>query len=123
MGIIYNTCTGNVEGRLRNKMIFSPFNITTVKRRELNIRLKISERLNTLTDSLSVLGSTIALSYLRDEITIIIPIRLRYTEYIPKDSGEKNRRRKGWRRIDINWAITVPEINIEALRRSSDRRR
>jgi hypothetical protein len=84
-----------VEGRFRNEIIFPPFINTIKKRRRSNKKLKIRARLKTFADSLSVLGRTMASSNRREEITIMILIKLRYTEYIPKDSGEKNRLRNG----------------------------
>jgi hypothetical protein len=48
-----------------------------IKRKKLNKKLKISARLKTFADSLLVFGRTIASSNLREEITVIIPIRLR----------------------------------------------
>ena len=75
--MIYKTRTGIVEGRFKNAIIFPPFINTIKKSRRSNKKLKISARLKTFADSLSVLGRTIASSNLREEITIMIPIKLR----------------------------------------------
>jgi hypothetical protein len=72
-----NTGTGKVDGRFRNEMIFAPLRMTIKKSRRLKLKLKISDSPRTLDDSLSVFGRTIASSNLRDEMTTIIPIRLR----------------------------------------------
>jgi hypothetical protein len=50
--------------------------ITIRKSRALKQKLKIMDNPNTFADSLSVFGKTIASSYLNEDITIIIPIRL-----------------------------------------------
>jgi hypothetical protein len=46
----------------------------------LKEKLKMSDRASRFADSLSVLGKTIASSYRKEDITIMIPIRLKYTE-------------------------------------------
>jgi hypothetical protein len=74
---MYKTRTGKFDGRFRKVIIFPPVIMTNTKRRRSNMKLKISARLKTFADSLSVFGRTMASSYLREEITIIIPIRLR----------------------------------------------
>lgn len=74
---MYKTGTGKFSGRFRNRIIFSPFKRTAIKRRRLIRKLKMSARLKTFADSLSVFGRTIASSNLREEMTVIIPIRLK----------------------------------------------
>jgi ABC-type transporter lipoprotein component MlaA len=83
-------------------MIFPPSISTIKKRSRSNKKLKISDKHNRFADSLSVFGRTIASSNLSEDITIIIPIKLTYTEYIPNDSGEKNLLRNGCSNIDIS---------------------
>jgi len=54
----------------------------------LNKKFNNKARKKTLAASLSFLGNMMASSYLNDEIIINIPIKLRYTAYAPKISGE-----------------------------------
>jgi hypothetical protein len=74
--MIYNIHAGKVEGRFRNVMILPPSIRTIKKRRRSKQKLKISDNPKTFADSLSVLGRTMASSYLREEITIMILIKL-----------------------------------------------
>jgi len=94
-GIIKRTDTGKPDGRFRKTMIFLPRRSTNMNMKRLKTKLIITDRPTRLIDSLSDFGKTIASSNLKDDITIIIPTRLRYTEYIPKDSGENNLLRIG----------------------------
>jgi len=75
--MIYKSHTGKEAGRFRNLMIFPPIATTNKKRIRLIEKLNINDRPNMFADSLSVLGKTIASSYRREDITIMIPIRLR----------------------------------------------
>ena len=59
------------------------------------------DRNNRFAESLSFRGNTIASSYLKDEIIRIMPTNERYTEKVPKTSGEKYLRRKGWSKIEM----------------------
>jgi hypothetical protein len=77
IGIRYNTATGKSEGRFKNETRLSLNMTTTTKRSMLITKLKNSESPMRLIDSLSVLGITIASSNLKDETTVIIPIRLK----------------------------------------------
>ena len=81
---------GKFAGRLRKEMIFPPNKKTEKNIMRLKNKLIIRDRPRRFTDSLSDFGSTIASSYLNEDNIIIIPTKLRYTEYIPNDSGEKN---------------------------------
>jgi hypothetical protein len=74
--MIYNIQTGKVDGRLRNVMILPPIIRTIKKSMRSKQKLKISDNPKTFADSLSVLGRTMASSYRREEITIMIPIKL-----------------------------------------------
>jgi hypothetical protein len=87
---MYNMLTGKFDGRLRKEIILPPNRYTRINMIRLTVKFRISERPTRFIDSLSDLGSTIASSYLKEEITIMIPTRLRYTEKIPNDSGEKS---------------------------------
>ena len=123
MGIIARSDTGKFSGRFRNALIPSPDNSTIIRIVRLIVRLNINESPRRLTDSLSDFGRTMASSYLSDDATIIIPTRLRYTEYIPKSSAVKSLLSRGCSNIEIIWAIIAPETRTVALRRSSDLRK
>jgi hypothetical protein len=87
--------TGKFEGRLRKEVIFPPRRYTRINMIRLTAKFIINESPTRFIDSLSDFGSTMASSYLKEEITIMIPTRLRYTEKIPNDSGEKSLLRTG----------------------------
>ena len=55
---------------------------------KLKKRLSTWDNIKTFAAVLSFFGSMIAISYLKDDITNNIPIRLKYTAYAPKISGE-----------------------------------
>jgi hypothetical protein len=61
-------------------MIFFFHRIIARSNRILNIKFNNMVRKKTPAASLSFLGKIIASSYLNEEITIRIPIKLRYTE-------------------------------------------
>ena len=62
--------------------------IITKTNKILNKKFNDKARKKTLAAVLSFFGNIIASSYLNDEIIISIPIKLRYTAYAPKISGE-----------------------------------
>ena len=75
--MIYKTATGKSGGRFRNIISLPLKSMTTMKSKKLIKKLKKSDKAIRLMDSLSLFGKTIASSNLKDETTVIIPIRLR----------------------------------------------
>jgi adenine-specific DNA glycosylase len=69
--------TGKFDGRLRKEIIFPPNKKTRENIKRLMTKLIINERPTRFIDSLSDFGSTIASSYRKEEITMIIPTRLK----------------------------------------------
>jgi hypothetical protein len=57
----------------------------------LMVKLAMSDRKSTFTDSLSFRGRTIASSYFKEAATAMIPATLIYTEKVPNVAGEKRR--------------------------------
>jgi hypothetical protein len=74
---MYKSHTGKDDGRFKNLIMLPPIIKTNKKRRRLKEKLNISESPNRFADSLSVLGKTIASSYRSEDMTTMIPIRLR----------------------------------------------